>query len=159
MRRTDREVTDAAEKEAMLDRLLSGHLAMTDGGAPYGVTLNFGWEKAADGAYVLWFHCADAGRKIDALQAAPRVWFFAEREGDFRERTNAAGQVYMTMGYESVAGEGRVTFVAERAEKRHGLSVLCARFTRTPVSVIPDAVIDRTCVFKVVVPSLTAKRH
>lgn len=159
MRRKDREVTDAHEKEAILDRCLSGHLSMCADGLPYGVTLNFGWEKEASGAYVLWFHCAAEGRKVDILKANPAVWFFAEREGRFREGQNAAGQTYMTMEYASVAGEGRVTFVDDLDEKRHGLGVLCARFTETPISAMPDVVIAHTCVFKVVVPSLSAKRH
>ena len=159
MRRKDREVTEAHEKEAILDRCLSGHLSMCANGQPYGVTLNFGWEKEESGAYVLWFHCAAEGRKVEILKANPSVWFFAEREGQFREGRNAAGQTYMTMTYESVAGEGLVTFVDGLDEKRHGLDVLCARFTETPVSVIPDAVIAHTCVFKVSVPDLSAKRH
>ena len=159
MRRKDREVTDARAKEAILDRCLSAHLAMCVGGQPYGVTLNFGWEREDAGAYVLWFHCAAEGRKVDILKANPSVWFFAEREGAFREGQNAAGQAYMTMEYESVAGEGRVTFVDGLDEKRHGLGVLCARFTDTPMSAMPDAVVAHTCVFKVVVPNLSAKRH
>lgn len=159
MRRRDREVVDVAEKEAILGRVTCGHLAMLHDGKPYGVTLNFGWERDSAGSYVLWFHCAGEGRKIDALTANRNVWFFAEREGEFHEKVNAAGQTYMTMTYESVAGEGTVEFVSGMDEKRHGLGVICARFTETPVSVIPDSVVAATCVFKVVVPRMTAKRH
>ena len=159
MRRKDREVTDVHEKEAILDRCMSGHLSMFADGRPYGVTLNFGWEKDADGAYVLWFHCAAEGRKVEILKANPAVWFFAEREGRFREWRNAAGQPLMTMEYESVAGAGRATFVTDLDAKRHGLGVLCARFTDTPMSAMPDQMVEHTCVFRVAVPSLSAKRH
>ena len=91
MRRRDREVVDVAEKEAILGRVTCGHLAMLHDGKPYGVTLNFGWERDSAGSYVLWFHCAGEGRKIDALTANRNVWFFAEREGEFQEKLETGG--------------------------------------------------------------------
>ncbi|MBR1871285.1 MAG: pyridoxamine 5'-phosphate oxidase family protein [Kiritimatiellae bacterium] len=163
MRRKDREVTDPSEIDAMLDRIYSAHIAMVapDGGSPYCVAMNYAWEKNAAGEYVFWFHCANEGRKSEILKANSNVWIFAEREGSFLEKTTAAGTPYMTMTYESVSGAGVVEFLAEYdlAAKRRALALLCKRFTATPISSVPDAVIAITSVFRATVPVLSAKKH
>ena len=58
MRRKDRELTDGAEMDEILDKALVGHLGLCDEGEPYVLPMNFAVLKGA-----LYLHCAREGRQ------------------------------------------------------------------------------------------------
>ena len=66
MRRKDREVTDAFKIEEIIAGCHCCRLGFNDDGEIYILPLNFGWEKQG-GGYVLYFHGAREGRKIDLI--------------------------------------------------------------------------------------------
>lgn len=77
MRKSEREVKDAAEKFAALLRCGYMTLAAARGeGAPYLVPLNFGAELAGERP-TLYFHCAREGAKLALLQKCADVSFCA----------------------------------------------------------------------------------
>ena len=158
MRRKDREITDPAIIREIVASATECHLALLDNGVPYGVTLNYGFEER-DGVFTIWFHGAYEGRKADAVRRNPEAYFFQESGCKFHEGRYTNGGTYMTMYYSSAAGAGKIEFVEDPEEKRHGLAVLTARFSKTPVSVFPDAVIRATAIWKMVIPHMTAKRN
>ncbi len=158
MRRKDREITDPAIIREIVASATECHLALLDNGVPYGVTLNYGFEER-DGVFTIWFHGAYEGRKADAVRRNPEAYFFQESGCKFYEGRYPNGGTYMTMYYSSAAGAGKIEFVEDPEEKRHGLAVLTARFSKTPVSVFPDAVIRATAIWKMVIPHMTAKRN
>ena len=57
MRRKDREITDICAILELVSECKVCRLAMTDGGVPYIVPLNYGYEYA-DGALTFYFHSA-----------------------------------------------------------------------------------------------------
>ena len=57
MRRKDREITDICAILELVSECKVCRLAMTDGGVPYIVPLNYGYEYA-DGALTFYFHIA-----------------------------------------------------------------------------------------------------
>ena len=73
MRRAEREITDKQEIFDVLRRCDTLRIAMQDEAAPYIVPVSFGLE-IVDGQAVVYFHCAQAGRKLDLMRAHPRVW-------------------------------------------------------------------------------------
>ena len=77
----------------------------------------------------------------------------------FHEAKTPDGQVYMTMFYSSAAGAGRIYEIADPEEKRHALACLTSRFSPTPVSVFPEAVIRKTTIWKMTIPHMTAKQN
>lgn len=158
MRRKDREITDPAIIREIVASATECHLALLDNGVPYGVTLNYGFEER-DGVFTIWFHGAYEGRKADAVRRNPEAYFFQESGCKFHEGRYPNGGTYMTMYYSSAAGTGKIEFVEDPEEKRHGLAVLTARFSKTPVSVFPDAVLRATAIWKMVIPHMTAKRN
>jgi nitroimidazol reductase NimA-like FMN-containing flavoprotein (pyridoxamine 5'-phosphate oxidase superfamily) len=158
MRRSDREVTDKGEILSMLGGMTEGHLALVDNGQPYGVTMNFAFEESG-GRVTLYFHCARAGRKLDALRRSPSAYFFAESGAAFQEKTKPDGSPYMTMLYSSVAGSGSVEEVKEPAAKRRALGLIAARFSKTPIERVPESAVAATCVLRMALDTLTAKRH
>ena len=66
MRRKDREITDYQKILQIVSGCDCCRIGLVDGGEPYIVPLNFGWE-VRDGRIVLYFHSAAEGRKIDLI--------------------------------------------------------------------------------------------
>ena len=122
MRRTEREITDKQEIFDVLRRCDTLRIAMQDEAAPYIVPVSFGLE-IVDGQAVVYFHCAQAGRKLDLMRAHPRVCV----EGDVYlgvERT-AHG---ITTRYESVIGTGVCRFLSAPDDILHGLKLLTEHY-------------------------------
>lgn len=71
MRQSARQVTDRAVIRAMLDGMDTIFVGIHDEPAPYVVPLNFGYEF--EDALVFYFHCAQAGYKLELLEKNPNV--------------------------------------------------------------------------------------
>lgn len=157
MRKTEREVTDTAEKFAILSRCGYLTLALQGENAPYCLPLNFGAELQGD-ALVLYFHCAKQGTKLALLQKDGRAGFAAANM--LRVFNKGAAPCGYTADYESVCGTGRAEVVEEEAERLHGLQVLMRHYTEeefSPAAFQPHA-LALTNVVRVVCSEWTAKR-
>ena len=153
MRRTDREVTDAAAIRAILDKARVLHLAMIDGGWPYVVPMHYGYTLE-NGRLTLYLHSAKEGRKLDALRRNDRVAFTLETDvfsvsgGDLPCKYGAA--------FASVMGEGRAVLLSDPAEKAAALQI----FMRTQTGrtfAMTEAMTETVAVIRVDVGSYTAK--
>ena len=159
MRRTDREIEDINIILKILRSLPAGHLAFSDAGKPYGVTMNYLAEPGPDGGAVLYFHGAKDGRKAEILARDPHVYFFAERDNGAKEIVRPGGMRSVTNLYVSVAGEGTMEQVYEPEEKRRILIAMANRFVESPFESLPDAVVEMTAVWKLVLKKLTGKSN
>jgi nitroimidazol reductase NimA-like FMN-containing flavoprotein (pyridoxamine 5'-phosphate oxidase superfamily) len=151
MRRHEREITSQAELNAVLQAATVVELAMVDEGSPYVVPMSFGF---ADGC--LYLHCAKQGRKIDILRRNPQVCFnlFCD---DAIIRGPAPAGCNITSRYRSITGEGRAEFIEGDDAKRKALDIILAHYASGPF-VYDLAILERTCVFRVVVESMTGKK-
>lgn len=153
VRRDDREITDPAAIDAILRRGRYTAIAMVHDGAPYVVTLSYGWD-AERGA--LYFHAATAGRKLEAIAADPRVCATIVIDGGYRPTK-------CEHPYESVVLTGRMSVVTDIDEKRHGMRVLISHLEEEPEPVWTrnrldgDKVFDRTNVLRLDIDEITAK--
>lgn len=154
MRRKDREVTSAEEISALLDGCRTCHLAMNDGGYPYIVPLNYGYEMN-DGVLKLYFHCAAEGKKTDLLESDGRVCFEICEEGEAGETADPCAFGY---SYFSVVGRGDASFVSEDGEKCAAMKAICRQHLKREV-VFQPAQVAQVRVFKVVSADFTAKRR
>lgn len=159
MRRTDREIKDIGTIRDILRSLPAGHLAMNDAGKPYGVTMNYLAEPGPDGSAVLYFHGAKDGRKAEILANDPHVYFFAERDDGPKEIVRQDGMRSVTNLYVSVAGEGTMEQVCEPEEKRRILIAIANRFVETPFESLPEAIVEMTAVWKLVLKKPTGKSN
>ena len=159
MRRQDREITDPSIILDIIHSLPFGHLAMNDAGKPYGVTMNYFSELDADRNAVLYFHGAKEGRKAEILARDPHVYFFAERDDGPKVIVRPNGTKSVTNLYVSVAGEGVMDLVEDAAEKRRVLLAMANAFSDEPVESVPDAVVERTAVWKLVLHGMTGKSN
>jgi nitroimidazol reductase NimA-like FMN-containing flavoprotein (pyridoxamine 5'-phosphate oxidase superfamily) len=148
MRRADREVTEQAALEEILGKGVACHLALVADGEPYLVTLNYGFR-----AGTLYFHCANAGKKIDMLKGSGRVCFSVVAR---HELVVAEKGCDFSMKYQSVVGYGRPRFIEEREKKREALDIIMAQYSDGAFE-FPDASLSRTTVFALDVDEMTAK--
>jgi len=159
MRRQDREIGDYSVILDIINSLPIGHLAMNDAGTPYGVTMNYYSELDSDRDVVLYFHGAKEGRKAEILARDPHVYFFAERDDGPKVIDRPNGTRSVTNLYVSVAGEGVMEPVEPPEEKRRILLAMANAFSDVPFESLPDAVVEMTTVWKLVLHSVTGKSN
>ena len=159
MRRQDREIKDYSVILDIIHLLPIGHLAMNDAGKPYGVTMNYFAELDSKRNAVLYFHGAKEGRKAEILARDPRVYFFAERDDGPKAIVRPNGMRSVTNLYVSVAGEGVMELVEGADEKRRILLAMANAFSDDPFDSLPDAVIEMTAVWKLVLNNVTGKSN
>ena len=115
--RRSRQALSREECDAVLERGTSGVLAVTgDGGYPYAVPLSYVWQ---DGK--LYFHCAAAGHKLDAVRADSRASFCVI------DRVEVIPEKYGT-AYRSVIVFGRMRELDDPAEKLRAIQALAAKY-------------------------------
>jgi nitroimidazol reductase NimA-like FMN-containing flavoprotein (pyridoxamine 5'-phosphate oxidase superfamily) len=153
MRRTDREITETADLHAILRRGRFATIAMCQDGEPYLVTLSYGWDKEGD---ALFFHIAQAGRKLDAIAADPRVCATVIIDGGYEPGA-------CKHHYESVVLTGRMSLVTDLDAARAGMRVLLGHLENDPQTVWDknnldsDVTYDRMRVARLDIETITGK--
>ena len=150
MRRSQREITDRAEIDAIIRHSRVCRLGLTDGDEPYVVPLCFGYDGEA-----LYFHCAKEGRKLDILRRNNRVCFEFDIVEGIIKNTQACG---WGVCYRSVIGVGTAHLVEKNDEKIKGLAVIMNQYTDGQFIFLDDAM-ARTFVIKVIIESVSGKQR
>jgi nitroimidazol reductase NimA-like FMN-containing flavoprotein (pyridoxamine 5'-phosphate oxidase superfamily) len=148
MRRSDKQITDPAEIEALLRSAELCHLSMVNDGKPYVVPMNFGYANGA-----LYFHSAPEGRKIDVLRKNPKVCFSVIGKYDLKTGEKACS---WTAKYSSVIGTGKASILEDRVEKEKGLAILMKQYSEDEYD-FSDEKLDGVVVIKVEIETLTGK--
>lgn len=149
MRRTEKEIGNRAEIDAIIHRSQVCRLGLSDQGAPYIVPLCFGYDGQA-----LYFHCAKEGRKLDILRQNDKVCF----EFDIVEGLVEADQgCSWGIRYQSVIGSGRAYLVENATDKEQALSLIMSQYSKRTFS-FPPAMVSRVAVVKIEIESLMGKQ-
>jgi len=149
MRRSDREITDKAQIEAILRQATVCRLAMCLDGWPYVVPLNFGYHDNR-----LFFHTAGAGRKLDILTRNDRVCFVIDGAHEIVESFEACG---WSMRFASVIGFGRARLIEDPALKREALDIIMRHYSDR-LYTYPDDILAKTAIIRVDIERMTGKR-
>jgi uncharacterized protein len=149
MRRSERAITDLAELEAVLRSATVVSLAMVDDGRAYVVPMNFGYSHGC-----LYLHGAKDGRKMDILRRSPQVAFSLYCNDAIVPGLKGC---QWTSRYRSVMGEGHVEMLEDEPAKRQAFDIILAHWGPGPFEYDPST-IEKTCVFRVVVTSMTGKK-
>lgn len=153
MRRTDREITDFEEIICILKKSSVCRVAFFDDSYPYIVPLNFGVET--DGKkVVLYFHCANEGKKLDLLKRNNKVAFEMDCPDKFFDGEKAC---YSTMEFDSICGNGSIEIVGDD-EKIHALTMLMQQYSDKKEIVFDDKVLKAVTVLRMTVNEITGKR-
>lgn len=153
MRRNDREITDCEEIIKIIDQCKVCRVAMIDNDKPYIVPMNFGYEYK-NKTLSLFFHSAEEGRKINILKSNNYVCFEADCNHKLIESEVACNNGYQ---YESVIGEGHVTFILESDEKKQALNMIM-KHQCGKVFNFNDYSIKNLAIYKIEVTVLNGKK-
>jgi nitroimidazol reductase NimA-like FMN-containing flavoprotein (pyridoxamine 5'-phosphate oxidase superfamily) len=155
MRRNEREITDMAEKIAVIDRCKVCRLGVSENDQAYVVPLNFGYTVEG-GALTLYFHGAREGKKIDILKNNNKACFEIDCDYELLEADTACGYGF---AFASVIGFGTVEFISGNAEKIRALNILMKHQTGRDIQHrYKETALDAVTVYKLNVSACTGKR-
>ncbi len=155
MRRKEREVTDNEEIIEVLNNCFSLHIGFNNDGHVYVVPVNFGYSKT-DGNYTFYFHGAKDGRKYGLIKKGGFVGF--ECDTDCKIGVGETACDY-TSFYTSIIGEGFVSEIEAKEEKKSALNLIMKKTTGKADWKFPDMMLKNVGVFKIDVSELTCKAH
>lgn len=158
MRRKDREIKDINDIFEVVKNCSVAHVAMVDGGKPYVVALNFGYDRTGD-ELTLYFHSAYDGKKTDILRKNPSVYFQMDCVNELIAET-PENPCACCWRFDSVMGSGDVEFIEDEAEKTHALNRLIQHLGKTEETFEFSAqTLSKTCIYKVRSTDITGKHH
>lgn len=120
MRRKDREVNAPEEIQRIFDTCKVCRLGLQDEGGVYVVPMNFGY-CVENGRYILYFHGAKEGKKIDLIQKNMQVGIEMDCGHELVQGDIACQYSYH---YCSVIGKGKAQIVEDSQEKSRALAII-----------------------------------
>ena len=154
MRRRDLEITDRAEIDAILSKARVCRVAFAIENESYIVPLSHGYDARAN---ALFFHTAREGKKIDCIEANPRVCF--EVEGRIEVKRGDERACSWGMHYESIIGHGVIAEVTSPDDRVHALRRLTEHQAgREMAWTFEDEAMAATRVWRLDIESITGKR-
>ena len=155
MRRQEREITDAGKLTAVLESCQCCRVGFADGGQAYIVPLNFGYVEA-EGQYTFYFHSAKEGRKMELIRKSPSAGFEMDTDYALKTASSACGH---SAYFRSIIGNGKVSIVEDREEKKLGLQQIMEHTTGKSEWEFADKMLDAVCVWKLSVNEMTGKEN
>ena len=154
MTKRELQITDESQIRAILDAGKVLHLGLCVDNEPYVVPMNYGY-RLEEGKLVFYLHSAVRGRKLDMIQANPRV--FIELDCD---RTPFEGDKPCQYGlsYSSVMGRGSARIIEDPAEKMEAMKLLMKTQTEKDFS-FTEQLVRIVAVIRVDVDEFTAKHR
>jgi hypothetical protein len=150
MRRSDKEITDPKEIDAILQEAMVCRIAMAADNHPYIIPVNFAVSKNH-----LYFHCAKSGKKIDMLRDNPSICFEVDIPGDL-----VCGDAACSWGmkYKSVIGFGQAYFIEEAGGKKKALDRLMKKYAGRELFDYKDDALDKVLVIGVNIETISGKK-
>lgn len=147
-------VTDPHQILHILDTGKVLHLGLAVNNEPYVVPMNYGY-CLENGKLVLYLHSAVRGKKLDMIQANPRVFF--EIDCDLMP---FEGRVPCQYGlvYSSLMGRGTAVLVDDVEEKKQAMSILMKTQTGKDFT-FEDRLVTIVSVIRIDVEEYTAKHR
>ena len=154
MTKRELQITDESQIRAILDAGKVLHLGLCVDNEPYVVPMNYGY-RLEEGKLVFYLHSAVRGRKLDMIQANPRV--FIELDCD---RTPFEGDKPCQYGlsYSSVMSRGSARIIEDPAEKMEAMKLLMKTQTEKDFS-FTEQLVRIVAVIRVDVDEFTAKHR
>lgn len=151
VRRKDRVMESPQQMEQLLEQAAVGRLALVTEEGPYLVPVNFLFLGGS-----IFVHCAQAGRKFEALKADGRVCFEVDEAGPQVLSARGCG---ISQLYRSVICFGTASFVEDRAEKHAILTRMIEKYVPASYQVSPmnEDNLANTALVKIAVDTMTGK--
>jgi len=154
MRRKDRQITDRAEIDDILKKSVVCRVSFAVDGEAYIVPLSHGYDSEAS---ALFFHTAKEGKKIECIEANPRVCF--EVEGVVEVKRGDEHACSWGVRYESVIGYGTIVEADSAEEREHALRCLTEQQAGQTMNwTFNEKAVAATRVWRLDIESMTGKR-
>ena len=154
MTKRERQVTDPEQILHILDTAKVVHLGLSVNDEPYVVPMNYGYTME-EGKLTLYLHSAVRGKKLDMIQANPKVYFSIDCD-----RVPFEGKVPCQYGlsYRAVSGWGTATIVEDVEEKKQAMTMLMKTQTGKDFT-FEDRLVTIVSVIRIDVDEFTAKHR
>ena len=154
MTKRERQIVNPEQIQEILDKGKVLHLGLAVDNEPYVVPMNYGYTYE-NGNLVIYLHSALRGKKLDMLNANPKVFF--EIDCDILPFAGAKPCQY-GMAYSSVMGKGVAKIVEDVEEKKQAMTVLMKTQTGKDFAFNAELV-SIVAVIRIDVESFTAKHR
>ena len=147
-------VTDPEQILHILDTAKVLHLGLSVNDEPYVVPMNYGYTME-EGKLTLYLHSAVRGKKLEMIQANPRVFFEIDCD-----RMPFEGRVPCQYGmvYSSIMGKGTATLVEDPEAKMQAMSILMKTQTNKDFT-FNERLVSIVAVIRIDVAEFTAKHR
>ena len=150
MRRKDREITSRPVIDEIIRSANLMRIAMVDEEMPFLVPVFYAFDGNS-----LYFHSAQAGRKIDILKRNNDVCFEISVDHDIIESEEACD---FEAKHRTVIGLGKAFFVEDEPQKIKALNMIVGNFTDRKFE-YPKTNLARTAVIRIDIKSVKGKMH
>lgn len=159
MRRNDREVSETEAIEEIIKKADVCRLAMANDNTPYIVTMNFGYINSPD--RILYFHCANAGRKLEMIRKNNFVCFEMDTDHQIYSSEAKDGRKACNWGmkYKSVVGYGNISIISEKQAKKTGLDCIMKHYADEKEYFYSEDILANTTVLRLDITEITGKKR
>lgn len=154
MRRHDREVTEQAKIDEIIESCDCLRLGLNAEGGAYIVPLSFGYAPGEPARF--YFHSAMEGRKVSVIGSGAKAGFELDCAHALGEAELGCKHTYF---FRSVIGTGFVRPVEDLEEKRRALALIMAHYRKDRAFSFTDEQARTVAVFCLTVETMTAKEH
>ncbi len=148
MRKKERERKDDEFFHYVLEHATELMLSINDEQAPYIIPLNFAFSKNN----LIYFHCAQEGKKLDLIKKNNNVSFCAACDiGILKEKASTA--------YRSVCVQGKAQIIENNEEKEKALQLIAKKYQAHCTFPTPKALFEETAVVSVSIENITGKER
>lgn len=148
MRRKEKEITDRAQIDSILNEGLICHVACLFQGRPYSVPMCYGYDGTT-----LYLHSATEGKKNDCFCSDRRVSISIVPSSELKTGTSPCS---FSFGYRSVIIDGVIEKCVDDKEKTCCLDQIVSRYT-TAFGPYQRAVLEQTTLWRVSIENVSAK--
>jgi uncharacterized protein len=153
MRRKEKEESNNDEIEKIIIKADTCRIAIANDNTPYLVTMNFGYSPTP--APVLYFHCANEGKKLDMIRKNNYVCFGMDTGHELYSGSRGCD---WGMKFRSVIGYGNITIVTDIEEKKRGLDSIMTHYGGQGEYSYDEKTFARTTILRLDIIEITAKK-
>jgi len=133
VKRKDKEITDVRVLKKILKDTKYITLALSKDDVPYLVSLSHGYDE---GRNCLYFHCAEAGKKLDYIRSNNVVWGQALLDYGYAE--GKCDHLYASVHF-----KGKVAFIDDVEDKRLAMECMMHQLDRKPGELVAGIDVER----------------
>ena len=155
MRRADRQVEDPKKICEILQACQICRLGLQDQDGVYVVPLSYGFSWQG-GVCTLFFHGAQAGKKLALIEKNPHAGFEMDTAYALQEAESACSH---SARFQSVMGQGVVRMLQTQKEKRQALQAIMAHYRPEKEWEFSEKMLDSVAAFCLQVREISCKVH